>query len=300
MTNWQRRKFTSAGLTQVPAGPHLALRARRLNSIPRLKRSTSGAVYSQWAGMNALRDAGADQYGNAAGTQYDLIEDGAVTNALVVVLKLCYEVNLAKPRAALERKGFTLVEMSSNDARDIALLEDRLIDAAELWVISDSTQHLEPAAIDLIESFYRQGRGLYIWGDNSPYYVDANRILRRLFNTEMFGNHPGNQVVSLCDDSRKVGLVPGHLVTTGLVNVYEGVTIAEVPTTSSLEPLIYGSNGRVVAAFHDEDGCRAIVDGGFTRLYYEWESAGTDRYIVNAAAWLLNVERFDQGLDVRQ
>jgi hypothetical protein len=35
------------------------------------------------------------------------------------------------------------------------------------------------------------------------------------------------------------------------------------------------------------------VDGGFTRLYNNWESAGTDRYIINAAAWLLNIERFD-------
>jgi hypothetical protein len=67
-----------------------------------------------------------------------------------------------------------------------------------------------------------------------------------------------------------------------------------VPTTELLRPLVYGSNGRVVTAYYDDDGRRAIVDGGFTRLYHKWESAGTDRYIVNAAAWLLNIERFDE------
>jgi hypothetical protein len=58
---------------------------------------------------------------------------------------------------------------------------------------------------------------------------------------------------------------------------------------------VYGSNGRVVTAYYDHDGRRAIVDGGFTRLWYKWGSAGTDRYIINAAAWLLNIERFDEG-----
>ena len=45
-------------------------------------------------------------------------------------------------------------------------------------------------------------------------------------------------------------------------------------------------------AFYDKDGKRALVDGGFTRLWCNWDSAGTDRYIVNAAAWLANIERF--------
>jgi hypothetical protein len=142
---------------------------------------------------------------------------------------------------------------------------------------------------------HKHGRGLYIWGDNNPYFVDANLVLQRLFNVAMFGNSRGDQVVSMSTSGKASGLVPGHLVTTGLVNIYEGITIAEVPTTKLLRPLVYGSNGRVVTAYFDHDGCRAIVDGGFTRLYNEWESAGTDRYIINAAAWLLNIERFDEG-----
>jgi hypothetical protein len=125
--------------------------------------------------------------------------------------------------------------------------------------------------------------------------VHANLVLQRLFNVVMFGNSLGDQVVSMLTSGKTSGLVPGHLVTTGLVNIFEGITIAEVPTTELLRPLVYGSNGRVVTAYFDHDGCRAIVDGGFTRLHYKWESAGTDRYIVNAAAWLLNIERFGAG-----
>jgi hypothetical protein len=59
-----------------------------------------------------------------------------------------------------------------------------------------------------------------------------------------------------------------------------------------LTPLLVGSQKHVVAAFFDKDGKRAIVDGGFTRLYVEWDTAGTGRYVKNAAAWLANAERF--------
>ena len=39
-------------------------------------------------------------------------------------------------------------------------------------------------------------------------------------------------------------------------------------------------------------GKRAILDGGFTRLYYKWDTAGTGRYVKNAASWLVNAEKF--------
>lgn len=47
-----------------------------------------------------------------------------------------------------------------------------------------------------------------------------------------------------------------------------------------------------MAAFYDKDAKRAIFDGGFTRLYLKWDTAGTARYVKNAAAWLANAERF--------
>jgi len=197
--------------------------------------------------------------------------------------------SLAQPTAALQRKGFTVLE-----SRNCANLAKRLADAAELWILSADGPHLTYDALDTIESFFHKGRGLYVWGDNDPYFVDANLVLRRLFNVAMFGDSLGDQVVSMMTQGKKSGLVPGHLVTTGLVNIYEGITVAEVPTTNVLKPLVYGSNGRVVTAYYDHDGCRALVDGGFTRLYYKWETAGTDRYVVNAATWLLNMERFGQ------
>ena len=54
-------------------------------------------------------------------------------------------------------------------------------------------------------------------------------------------------------------------------------------------PFAHSSNNLVVASYN-KDGKRAIIDGGFTRLYIDWKSAGTGRYVKNAAAWLANIE----------
>ncbi len=74
--------------------------------------------------------------------------------------------------------------------------------------------------------------------------------------------------------------------------MYEGVTIATLTENEDLTPIIYGSANNLVTAVYEKDGKRLILDGGFTRLYVNWDTAGTGRYVKNAAAWLVNYERF--------
>ena len=119
-----------------------------------------------------------------------------------------------------------------------------------------------------------------------------NKITQKLFNTKMSGNYIGKNVLGIRHGYSKSGIIENHPITTGLVNFFEGITIAHIHMNSNLEELMYSSDGNVLAAFYDKDGKRALVDGGFTRLWCNWDSAGTDRYIVNAAAWLANIERF--------
>ena len=96
------------------------------------------------------------------------------------------------------------------------------------------------------------------------------------------------------------------MVTRGLDTLYEGITIATVQNAdNSLFELVYGSAVNLVTAVYEKDGKRAVIDGGFTRLFCNWDTAGTGfffqfllcysvcrRYVVNAAAWLANCERF--------
>ena len=255
--------------------------------------------YTKWAGISNIPDAIKDRYGNPSGSQYDLAQDGSFVGYKIILLNFCDEVTFSQPAAALKRKGFDVIEYKNLPSANA--LADIIFDGkTQLWIISSYIEILTKAHIDVIEDYFDAGHGLYIWGDNDPWFYDANRLLERLFGTCMFGNRVGDQVLGIQQCSGEPGLIPNHPITTGITSFYEGITIAEIQLNKAgwffnrkvLEPLMYGSEKQVVTAYYDNDQKRALVDGGFTRLYYKWDSAGTDRYIVNSAAWLANIERF--------
>jgi hypothetical protein len=237
-----------------------------------------------------LRPATPDRYGNAAGNQHDLAIDGAFTGQTVAVIQL-YDFDFGATRAALAEKGFSVYRWSGRPPKP-AELRAALARSSQLWIISGDRQLLGPEHLAVIKAFFNAGHGVYIWGDNEPYYADANYVAQALLGARMQGDLRGDQVVPLMKQPGKAGLLRGHLLTTGLELLYEGITIATIQPSQTLTPLLYGSADNLVAAFHDRDGRRAILDGGFTRLYNKWDTAGTARYVKNAAAWLANAERF--------
>ena len=280
-----------------------------------LASSVSFAQYTRAAGENApttvareaVRDvatgkieyrevkkpAPADRFGNAAGNQNDLAVDGAFEGQTVAVLQF-YTMegfDFSLPKAALKQKGFSVYRWL-NAPPSPEELEKKLKNASQLWIISGDRQLLNEKHLAVIKKFFDSGKGVYIWGDNEPYYADANFVAEGLLGTKMLGNVIGDQTVGLQKTPGHVGVLKKHLLTTGLEYLYEGITIATIQPNQTLTPLIYGSADNLVAAFYDHDGKRAILDGGFTRLYVKWDTAGTARYVKNAAAWLQNVERF--------
>jgi hypothetical protein len=42
----------------------------------------------------------------------------------------------------------------------------------------------------VIKKFFDAGHGVYIWGDNKPYYANANYVAEALLGTKMLGNLP--------------------------------------------------------------------------------------------------------------
>lgn len=234
-----------------------------------------------------------DSYGNAAGSQYDLAVDGAFKGQTIAVLHLYTGegFDFSEPQAALKQKGFSVYRWLNQPPSPEAL-DSALAKSCQLWIISSSTQKLNDEHAKVIKKFFDSGKGVYIWGDNQPYYADANFIAQKLLGVSMQGNTMGNQTVNILSRGSKSGLMPNHLITTGLQNVYEGITIATIDEHKDLTPIIYGSAGNLVAAAYEKDGKRLIFDGGFTRLYINWDTAGTGRYVKNAAAWLVNYEKF--------
>ena len=236
-----------------------------------------------------------DTFGNAAGSQHDLAVDGAFDGQTVVVMHLYTGggFDFALPKKALAEKGFSVYRWIDR-APSPAELEKALTRANQLWIISGDQPQLTQEHVKVIKKFFDAGHGLYLWGDNAPYAQDADLVARALFDVELKGDpyDPGEKVVGRQVKPGATGLLPDHLLTTGIEQLYEGHSIAYMPKLGQLKPLIVGSEKHVVAAYFDQDGKRAIVDGGFTRLYIQWDTAGTGRYVKNSAAWLANYERF--------
>jgi len=260
-------------------------------SVPVPVAAADGTIHYE---MKAVKPA-ADRYGNAQGNQHDLAVDGAFEGQTVAVIQLYTGegFDFSLPRAALKEKGFSVYRWSDG-VPSPGELERALAKSTQLWIISGQTQLLTDAHLKVIKKFFDAGHGVYIWGDNEPYYADANFVAHGLLDAEMLGNVPGAQVVNLETKTGGPGVMPNHLITTGLEHLFEGITIATIQPNKTLSPLVYGSAGNLVTAVYDHDGKRAILDGGFTRLYLSWDTAGTARYVKNAAAWLANAERFKE------
>jgi len=276
---------------------------------------------SRHAGQNRIEGATRDQYGNAAGSEYDLTVDNAFKGMTVAVLNFCNQLDFSSTQAALVQKGFSVHAFNgsvragprlsqgqahgSATAPAVAELQRVLqrADVVELWLISDRTRCLSDAHLQVIEKFWDAGNGVYIWGDNDPFYADANALGQQLVGLSMFGDKCGmGKVLQVTASGTGVRQ---HEITTGIENMFEGVTVAtvdlamqNVPKRDSLGPfrleeIIFGSERNVICvAYHDARGRRLIFDGGFTRLLprYWSKTAGTARYVVNAAGWLVNFD----------
>lgn len=242
--------------------------------------------------VTQTREVESDTYGNAEGNQYDLAVDGAFEGQTIAVLHLYTSgFDFSLPTAALKEKGFSVFRWINHPPSPEAL-DSALAKSCQLWIISDSGRKLNQGHADVIKKYFDSGKGVYIWGDNQPFYSDANFIAQELIGAKMEGNIMGDQTVGLLKDGSKSGVMPNHLITTGLQNIYEGITIATIADHKDLTPIVYGSAGNLVTAAYEKDGKRLLIDGGFTRLYYKWDTAGTGRYVKNAAAWLVNYEKF--------
>jgi hypothetical protein len=257
---------------------------------PILSDKSYQGVYSEYAGQQIIKDAEKDIYGNAQGNQYDLAKDNAFKGSRIFVLHLYYGegFDFKYPKKALKEKGFSVTHFQGLPPLD--LFKEELNISSQLWILSSHFLSLKSSYIKEIENFYHSGKGLYIWGDNEPYYADANKILNKLFQTTLNGNYFGDKILTI-KKKKDQGFIP-HYITTGLENLYEGITISHLTNINSLNPLMYDSSGNVVIATNEKDRKRVIIDGGFTRLFVKWDSAGTGRYVKNAAAWLANYERF--------
>lgn len=270
-----------------------------LDELPPLPKEITKAVNLKKGSNNSCnpfntfdrqRALNKDKFGNLDGNEFDLAKDGAFTGHQIAVLHLYTGegFDFSLPEKALQEKGFT-IHRWIDQPPSLSEFKAVLSKSCQLWVISSNVGKLNQGYFDAIKDFFNSGKGLYLLGDNWPFYVDINEISKQLFDVKMSGYSFAGKVVGKKTPDSKKGFVD-HQITVGLDFLYEGVTVATFPKSNEVEPLIYASNGKIVTVIHDKNKKRAILDGGFTRLFINWDTAGTARYVKNAATWLVNYE----------
>ena len=235
------------------------------------------------------------------------------------------------PIAALKHKGFT-VEHHFGTTPPVSQLDASLESASQVWLTSTFDTLLSRAHVDTIVAHWKKGLGVYIFGDNAPFFVDGNKLLAAMFPERVFasagcpalrlaGDAPGGRTVTLRGGAAPGGFAP-HLLTTGIERLFEGVTVSHLdPRAAALagfEAIMHDHDGNLVVAARpagtgtgagtgagadagagseDEEG-PVIVDGAFTKLFVDWNAGGSARFVRNCACWLsTNIESAAEAIE---
>lgn len=235
---------------------------------------------------------GYDEFGNPLSRAFDLgAGDEDRVRGERILLYHCSIVDGPVAERDLKRilaeRGLHLDVRHATGSGRCDLTAELLAGYTQLWYLSGEVPTLTGQQVQMVGDFVRQGNGLAIWADNEPFYADANVLAQALIGTSFSGNRMADRVMVPGDV-----LSPGHFVehplAQGVNNLYEGITICTIRPTPGVTILGQSHDGQLCLGCYDNEGCRIVLDTGFTKLYADriHRSAGLGRYLSNIAFWL--------------
>ncbi|CAF2118308.1 unnamed protein product [Rotaria magnacalcarata] len=259
--------------------------------------------YNEIAGKsNVIAANGYDRYGNPTGREYDLGRDGAFMGFHILIAQFYFDspfndAAMQLPIDELKSKGFQVTHVKTEDACITELASNHYQIA---WIISTS-QIRNSKFISALTAFHSAGGAIFLFADNTPYVCHASEFLRKKFGITLEGNYYGGKIMTYKENGhQQIGNFGEHEIFTGITNLFEGITICHpvYSTPASREVFVTiatASDDNSSIAVYDPPPTstegRLCLDCGFTKLYVNWDSAGTARYILNASCWLSGIEK---------
>jgi hypothetical protein len=238
-----------------------------------------------------------DRHGNPTNREYDLGRDGAFTGYRILIGQFYRSGDMTEPIGALKIKGFQ-VENVKDELEFISKLQSNHYQIA--WVISSNTIQSTKFVSTLID-FHSAGGAIFLFADNIPYISHASEFLKRKFGITLTGNYPGNKTLVFKENGYlQPGCFGQHEIFTGIKNLFEGVTICHpvysISTNRKLMNTIATANdgNPCIVVFDSPSNSsegRLCLDCGFTKLFINWDSAGTARFVVNVSCWLAKAKK---------
>jgi len=138
------------------------------------------------------------------------------------------------------------------------------------------------------------GRGICLWTDNVPYVETGATWAKAEFEVGFVGDYLGQQTL-VVGEAKSKGQFGRHLLTSGVTTLFEGITICHPTNTNKSDVLATASDGNPCITYVDHPRIpakqgRIVFDCGCTKLYNNWDTAGTGRYVRNLAVWLLALD----------
>lgn len=253
--------------------------------------------YNDDAGKSNIANAGSyDQYGNPTGRKYDLGRDGAYTQFSILIGQF-YDFDMQKPIDALKVKGYQVKHVKTENECIAELASSRHHIA---WIIS-TNQIQNPSFTATLTTFHSSGGAIFLFADNTPYTCHASEFLNQKFGITVQGDYYGSKILTYEEKGHlQTGHFGQHEIFTGITNLYEGITICHpvysTPASrTTFVTIATATDGNSSIAVYDPPSTltegRLCLDCGFTKLFYNWDDAGTARYIVNVSCWLLGIEK---------
>ena len=242
-----------------------------------------------------------DQHGNPQGSSYDLGRDDDYTDCKILIGNLCSDQfkieDVQKPINALKVKGFQVDYVNTNEEFRSKLESN---DYNIAWVISNNSNEDDNLTSTLID-FHSAGGSIFLFADNVPWIHPVNEFLNEKFGISIEGDYAGRETLTYeANGYQEEGHFGCHDIFTGINNLFEGATISHpvYPTEESKSELVTvatATDGNPCIALYDpasesSEG-RLCLDCGFTKLYVNWDDAGTARYIVNVNCWLAEITK---------
>jgi len=199
--------------------------------------------------------------------------------ALIIMLFISGSV-FAQQDDILVVGNYTSLCLADSAFTKVDSLPENLDSVKIIMLFSSSTSNLDKKDIDKIETFVRNGGGLYSGSDNWPLQAESNQVTNQIYRKESFGNYQQTSAEVNTD---------GNLDFTNIDSVPAGQTTTAFPLDYRLKVEAWVQDQPLISSGTLDKG-KIIIDGGYSRFYCLHRSQSSDALLQEFITFLARKE----------
>ncbi len=172
--------------------------------------------------------------------------------------------------------NFNAVCLDDSSIQKSVKLPDSLHSFQVICFFSNSTSSLSDSEVLRVESFVREGGGLYLGAENWPLQAESNQLTKRIYLKESFGEYDATDA-EIEKKSGNLGLA--------YETIPAGRSTVAFPMDYRLRVEAWVADQPLILSGQLDEG-KVIIDGGYSRFYCNQRSEITDSLWKSIIAFL--------------